>query len=59
MIVQILRDKTPAERLAQAYNMWDFAVSLMTASIRNDFPNWTAEQIQQEINKRIRGRANA
>jgi hypothetical protein len=33
----------------------DFAVSVMTASIRNDHPEWTPLQVQREIVRRIRG----
>jgi len=55
MVVEILRQKSPAERLSQAFGMWDFAISVLNSAIRRDHPEWTPSQIQREIRRRIRG----
>jgi hypothetical protein len=54
MTVQFLQNKTPAERLQQAFRMWEFAMSIMRASITRDNPLWSEDQIQQEICRRVR-----
>ena len=54
-MVEILRKKTPAERLSQAFGMWDFAVEMLQANLRREHPDWQTEDIQREIFRRIRG----
>lgn len=53
MMVDIYRRMSPAEKLSQAFDMWDFAISLMTASIRRDRPGWSVTEIQREILRRL------
>lgn len=55
MVVDCLRKLTPAQKLAQAFSMWDFAMVVMKASIRHDHPDWSSEQIQKEIVRRLHG----
>jgi hypothetical protein len=57
MVVESLRRMTPAERLAQAFEMWDFAATMMNSGIRQQRPDWSTEQIQREIRRRVRGSA--
>ncbi len=53
-MVEILRRKTPAQRLKQAFDMWDLAMVILRASIARDYPEWSDEQIQQEVFRRVR-----
>ena len=53
LVVEILRQKTPAERLAQAFEMWEFASTMLTSVIRQEHPDWTPAQIQGEIRRRM------
>ena len=55
MVVEVLRKKTPAEKLAQAFGMWDFAVSMLQANLHHEHPEWTTDEIQREMRRRIRG----
>jgi hypothetical protein len=55
IVVESLRRMTPAERLARAFEMWDFATEMMTSVIRQEHPQWSTEQIQREIFRRVRG----
>lgn len=55
MVVQILRRMTPAQRLARAFEMWDFASTMMKSVIRQEHPDWTKDQFEQEIRRRVRG----
>ncbi|MBA4030476.1 MAG: hypothetical protein C0478_06235 [Planctomyces sp.] len=55
-VVEILRKKTPSEKLSQAFAMWDFAMVIMRSSIRRDHPDWSNEEVQREIFRRVRRR---
>ena len=57
-VVESLRKKTPAERLAMAFGMWDFAMGMMQANLRREYPEWTTEELQREIRRRVRGRTD-
>lgn len=49
----VLRQKTGAERLAITFGMWRFAFRLVGQSVRNQYPDWTEEQIEREVAKRM------
>lgn len=52
-MVEALRQIPPSRKLSQMFGMWDFALTVMKASIRAEHPDWTAEQIQREILRRM------
>lgn len=52
-VVESLRRLTPGEKLQRAFAMWDFARSVMIASIRQDHPEWNAAEIQAEVLRRL------
>ena len=49
----ILRQKTPAQRLAIAFGMWDFAKQMIRSVLRAEHPDWTPEQIKRETARRM------
>ena len=53
MTVDILRKKTPAERMEIATGMWESARVMLRGAIRQEHPDWTDEAINQEIARRI------
>jgi Rv0078B-related antitoxin len=53
MVVQILRQKTPAERLALASGLRKSATKMLQSFLKGEHPTWTDEQIQAEIARRI------
>jgi hypothetical protein len=53
IVAQILRQKTPAERLALASGMRKSVTKTLQAFLRSEHPTWTDEQIQSEIARRI------
>jgi Rv0078B-related antitoxin len=53
LVVQILRNKTPAERLAQAFRMWETARAIVRASVRQQHPDWSEEEILRETARRL------
>jgi hypothetical protein len=52
-IAQILRRKTPAEKVAMANAMWRSARSMIEHSLRQAHPGWTAEMIARETARRM------
>lgn len=49
----IMRQKTPDQRLAIAFGMWDFAKAMIRSVLQAEHPDWTAEQINRETARRI------
>jgi hypothetical protein len=52
-MAEILRRKTPAERLRIAGRMWQSARVILRSTIRTSHPDWTDEQVNLEIAHRI------
>lgn len=52
-MADILRQKTEAERLRIAGRMWQSARVMLRGAIRTEFPDWSEEQVNQEIARRI------
>jgi hypothetical protein len=53
MTVDVLREKTPAERLEIASGMWESARVMLRGAIRQEHPDWSDEAILREIARRI------
>ncbi len=53
MMVEVMRQKSPAERLAIACGMWESARSIIRGTIRQQHPNWSEERVNREIARRI------
>lgn len=53
MTVNVLRKKTPAERLEIATGMWDSARVMIRGVLRQEHPEWSDEAIDREIARRI------
>lgn len=49
----ILRQKTEVERLRIANRMWKSARVILRGAIRTEHSDWTIEQVNQEIARRI------
>ncbi len=52
-MAQVLRQKTGAERLAIAHRMWRFAYQLVNQSVKRQHPEWTDQQKQEEVARRM------
>jgi Rv0078B-related antitoxin len=55
MMVEIMRNKTPAERLAVAFRMWDSARLIVKGGVMYLHPDWTDKEVELEIALRMRG----
>jgi len=58
MMVEVMRKKTPAERLAIAFRMWDSARLMVKGGVRYQHPDWDDEAVEREIALRMGGRRN-
>ena len=52
-VAEILRKKTPAEKLKLASDMWKSARNMLNHHLKNIHPDWDKEKIQREIVKRM------
>ncbi len=53
MIVEILRRKTPAERLNQVFRLWETARSITIGAVRHQHPEWSEVQVLRETARRL------
>ncbi len=52
-VAQILRTKTGAERLQIAFGMWESARRMLTSMLSADHPEWSEDQVGQEVGRRL------
>jgi hypothetical protein len=52
-IVQVLRAKTPAECLSQAFRIWESARAITRGSVQQQHPDWDEAQILRETARRL------
>jgi len=53
LMADILRRKSPAERLAIANGMWRFARNMLQATIEREHPDWTFDQVNRLVARRL------
>ncbi len=52
-MAEIPRRKTPAERLEMTFAMWRFAQDLVRAAVRDEHPDWSDDQVNREVARRL------
>ena len=52
-MAEIYRSKSPMERLAIAHGMWRSARRMIDNVVRDQHPDWTDDQIQRDVARRI------
>lgn len=52
-MAEILRAKTPAERLAIVDRMWASAWRMIRANLARQHPDWTSETVDRETARRM------
>jgi hypothetical protein len=57
-VAAVLRQKTPAERIALAASAHRTARALLAARIRSQHAGWTDEQVHREVARRLTRGAN-
>jgi hypothetical protein len=52
-VVEIMRQKSPAERLAQVFRIWETVRLVTRSSIRQQHPEWNDDQVLRETANRL------
>ena len=52
-VAEVLRRKTPAERMALVGEAWDFARRWVRAAVRAEQPDWDESAVQAEVSRRL------
>ena len=52
-VVEILRSKTPAERLAIGMGMWSSARRMLECLLSREHPDWDEDRISRELARRL------
>jgi hypothetical protein len=53
VMAEILRKKTPAERIQIGFNLWTSARKMLTVHLKSTHPDWDEKQISREVAKRL------
>lgn len=53
LMVEILRQQSPAQRLGQAFRMWDCAKIMIRGAVRQQRPDWSEDRVLQETARRL------
>ena len=52
-VAEILRSKSPAERLAIADGMWRFARRMIREIVAREHPDWSEAEINRQVARRM------
>lgn len=52
-MAEVLRRKSPAERIAIGFEMWSSAIKMLTAHLKSSHPDWSVEEVQREVARRM------
>ena len=52
-IAEVLRRKTPAERIAIGFGLWRSAQRMLHAELTSLHPEWDAQRIAHEVARRL------
>jgi hypothetical protein len=52
-VAEILRRKTPEERLRIGLNMWIGARRMLLSHIKNIHPEWSQQEVEHEVARRL------
>jgi len=53
LMADVLRAKSPAERLAISYGMWRFARDTIRRVVAGQHPDWSDEEVKREATRRL------
>ena len=52
-MAEVLKNKTPQERLMIAFEMWESTKKMLTNFLYSEYPEWNQKQIHNEVVKRM------
>ena len=53
VMVGVLRNMTPTQRLDTVWSMWRFARDMLLGVIRSEHPEWTEEAVARDVARRM------
>ncbi len=53
IMAEVLRRKTPAERLRIGFSLWESAYRMLKTHLGKTHPEWDAAQVETEVVKRL------
>lgn len=53
IMTEVLRQKTPAERIRIGFNLWISTRDMLMSYLRKSHPEWDIERIRKEVVKRL------
>lgn len=53
VVAEILRQKTPAERIEIACDLWVSVYRMLTTHLRKTHPEWDSKKVEQEVARRL------
>ena len=56
-MADILRQKTPGERIRIGFALWTSARNMLRVHLRRTHPDWSAQAIEKEVVRRLSGGA--
>lgn len=52
-MAEVLRHKTPAERIRIGFNLWISAHNMLMTHLKKTHPEWDAKRLTQEVARRL------
>ncbi len=52
-MAEVLRAKTPAQRISIGFGMWDSAKRMLTAHLSSEHPDWSVQRVSREVVRRL------
>jgi len=53
VMADVLRKKTPAERIRIGFSLWIFSREILITGLRRKHPEWDADRIKREAARRL------
>jgi hypothetical protein len=53
LMAEVLRNKTPAERIAIGFGLWTSARNMLLSHLGSTHPEWDAERLNKEVARRL------
>ena len=53
VMAEVLRRKTPAERIQIGFKLWTAARNMLMTQFKNTHPEWDAAKLEQEVARRL------
>jgi hypothetical protein len=52
-LAEVLRRKTPAERIKIGFGLWTSARDMLLAPLKKTHPEWSIEMVEKEVARRL------